>query len=219
MKILITEGHKKAYYILEAFSQQKHKLVAINQDKDYCKQLARDFPNAIIVHGDATKPFLLEDAKIYEFDLSIHLSPEDKTNLVTAITLKEQFKVKRAVSIINDSQNTLVFNELGIESTIDTAKVIASIVEQHAFIEKLKSYAPLEDENLVILNLEVSLNTTVIGKKIQTLDLPEEAIVTAIFRSKKPIIPKGNTMIEAGDRIIVTTLKRVQNKVIKVLTT
>jgi trk system potassium uptake protein TrkA len=216
MKILITEGHRKTYYLLDAFTKN-HKIVVINKDKNYCKDLSRLFPHVTIVHGDATKPYLLDDAQIFDFDLSIHLSNEDKENLVTALMVKKHYKIKRAVSVVNDSKNADVFTKLGIESTIDTSRVIAGIIEQHAFVDRLKTYVPLEDENLVIVDLEISEDSPSIGKKIQALDLPESAILTAIFRNKKAIIPKGQTIIEKGDRVVVTTLKKVQSKVIKTL--
>ena len=75
----------------------------------------------------------------------------------------------------------------------------------------------MEDENLVILNLEITQKNKAIGKKIAALNIPNDAVVTAIFRNKKAVIPKGSTLIEYGDRIVVTTLKKAQSKVVKVL--
>jgi len=218
MKIILIEGHRKVYYLLDSLSKRKHhKLVVINQDKDYCKVLSRKFPDAVIIHGDATKNYILEDAQIRDFDLSIHLSYDDKINLVSALSLNKCFNVQRNVTVVNESKNVEVFYGVGIDTTIDTSRVLANIIEQHAFVEKLKTYMPLEDENLILLNLEVSSESNSIGKKIQSLTLPSDAIIAAIFRDKKTIIPNGNTMIESGDRIFVTTLKKVQNKVVKAL--
>jgi Trk K+ transport system NAD-binding subunit len=106
---------------------------------------------------------------------------------------------------------------LGITETINSAKVIAGIIEQHAFVQSLKMFMPLEDENLLILDIEVTEKSPVISRKIESIKLPSEAVVTAVLRNGKASIAKGKTIIEHKDRIIITTLKKTKNKVIKAI--
>jgi len=42
-----------------------------------------------------------------------------------------------------------------------------------------------------------------VGQQIVDLDLPEEALVVLIARGNGFIVPRGGTVIEAGDRLLV----------------
>ncbi|MFW5913932.1 MAG: NAD-binding protein [Bacillota bacterium] len=217
MKILISGGRKKTRYLLQSLNTTKHKVVVINKDKDFCKQLSREFKNVAIIHGDATVPDTLEDAGIYNFDLGITLCNQDTENLVIGMLLKNAFSIDRVVSIVNTPHNVDVFKKLGVTETINSAKVIAGIIEQHAFVQSLKMFMPLEDENLLILDIEITEKSPVVAKAVSTIKLPSEAIITAILRDGKAVIAKDKTLIEHGDRLIVTTLKKTKNKVIKAI--
>ena len=41
------------------------------------------------------------------------------------------------------------------------------------------------------------------------LDIPEDAVIAAIFRSDKLIIPRGNTQVLSGDKLLVIAKDRV----------
>ncbi len=217
MKILISGGRKKTRYLLQSLNTTKHKVVVINKDKDFCKVLSREFKNVAIIHGDATVPDTLEDAGVYNFDLGITLCNQDTENLVIGLLLKNVFTIDRVVSIVNTPHNVNVFKELGVTETINSAKVIAGIIEQHAFVQSLKMFMPLEDENLLILDIEVTEKSPVISRPIESIKLPGEAVITAILRDGKATIAKPKTILEHKDRVIVTTLKKTKNKVIKAI--
>jgi len=217
MKILISGGRKKTRYLLQSLNTTKHKVVVINKDKDFCKVLSREFKNVAIIHGDATVPDTLEDAGVYNFDLGITLCNQETENLVIGLLLKNVFTIDRVVSIVNTPHNVNVFKELGVTETINSAKVIAGIIEQHAFVQSLKMFMPLEDENLLILDIEVTEKSPVISRPIESIKLPGEAVITAILRDGKATIAKPKTILEHKDRVIVTTLKKTKNKVIKAI--
>ena len=217
MKILISGGRKKTRYLLQSLNTTKHKVVVINKDKDFCKVLSREFKNVAIIHGDATVPDTLEDAGVYNFDLGITLCNQDTENLVIGLLLRNVFSLERVVSIVNTPHNVNVFKELGVTETINSAKVIAGIIEQHAFVQALKMFMPLEDENLLILDIEVTEKSPVITRPVESIKLPSDAVITAILRDGKATIAKPKTILEHKDRVIVTTLKKTKNKVIKAI--
>ncbi|MGM0435962.1 MAG: potassium channel family protein [Bacillota bacterium] len=217
MKILISGGRKKTRYLLQSLNTTKHKVVVVNKDKDFCKVLSREFKNVAIIHGDATVPDTLEDAGVYNFDLGITLCNQDTENLVIGLLLKNVFTLDRVVSIVNTPHNVNVFKELGVTETINSAKVIAGIIEQHAFVQSLKMFMPLEDENLLILDIEVTEKSPVITRAVESIKLPSDAVITAILRDGKATIAKPKTILEHKDRIIITTLKKTKNKVIKAI--
>ena len=81
MKILIAGGQNEADFIIKMFKEEKHQLVVINSDLNYCKLLSRE--NHIKVYsGDPTQISVLTDAGIQDCDLVVSLCSKDEDNFV-----------------------------------------------------------------------------------------------------------------------------------------
>jgi Trk K+ transport system NAD-binding subunit len=45
----------------------------------------------------------------------------------------------------------------------------------------------------------------VCSKKVSELQLPENTVLVAVIRGEQIVVTRGNTMLEAGDRVIAVT--------------
>ena len=61
----------------------------------------------------------------------------------------------------------------------------------------------IENSKKTIITVPVTGESELDGKKISEIDWAEDVLVVAITRNEHEIIPKGNTKIEAGDRITI----------------
>ena len=62
-----------------------------------------------------------------------------------------------------------------------------------------------EDVKSELLELEVTQNATAAGKKIVELGFPKGSLIVLINRNDQYMTPRGDTVIEAGDRLMVMT--------------
>ena len=62
-----------------------------------------------------------------------------------------------------------------------------------------------EDVKSELLELEVTQNATAAGKKIVELGFPKGSLIVLINRNDQYVTPRGDTIIEAGDRLMVMT--------------
>ena len=62
-----------------------------------------------------------------------------------------------------------------------------------------------EDVKSELLELEVTQNATAAGKKIVELGFPKGSLIVLINRNDQYVTPRGDTVIEAGDRLMVMT--------------
>lgn len=67
------------------------------------------------------------------------------------------------------------------------------------------------------LELEIPKDSAVAGKEIVELGLPNSTLILLIHRNDEFIVPKGSTVLEAGDRMIVLTAKEELDKVRSIL--
>jgi cell volume regulation protein A len=64
-------------------------------------------------------------------------------------------------------------------------------------------YVPAENLDTDLVEVEVPPGAGIIGRQIVDLHLPQTALVVLISRNGSFVLPRGGTIIEAGDRLLV----------------
>ncbi len=96
----------------------------------------------------------------------------------------------------------LAFCGVGIVA-VPTGIISAGFVQQYT---KIKDLTGTSDEYPVDhLAIDITKGHGWIGQKIKELNLIEGTIVFALIRDREPLIPKKDTVIEEGDRVIMGT--------------
>ena len=83
---------------------------------------------------------------------------------------------------------------------------------------KILSVTYLPEENAEAFEAEALETSDLVGHPLRKINFPKDAIVGAIMRNGKVIIPDGSTIIEPGDRVIIFALSSATSKVEKALT-
>ncbi|MBE0538619.1 MAG: potassium/proton antiporter [Ignavibacterium sp.] len=80
------------------------------------------------------------------------------------------------------------------------------------FVMKVKSPIEFEsrqgDEN-DLFDFYIAENSGVIGKTVVEIGLPKESLIVMINRNEQYVVPRGGTIIEQGDIILVLTNKKI----------
>jgi cell volume regulation protein A len=74
--------------------------------------------------------------------------------------------------------------------------------------EKVKRKFPLDiemkdDFSSELMELDIPVHSTAVGKQVLELDLPKSALIVLIHRDGKYLTAKGDTTIQAGDHLLV----------------
>ena len=129
MKILLAGGSERSRDIIRLLLDRQHRVTVINADMTYCQQLADQYEEITVLHGDSTDLAVLEDAYTKKFDMVIAMSLYDSENFVICELSRKKFHIQRTTAIINCSQNTDIFRELGVTTVIDTSAFILSCIQ------------------------------------------------------------------------------------------
>ena len=216
MKVTIIGGKKVAYYLARSIINKGYKVVVINKDEQFCKDMARKL-KALIINGDGSKLNVLEQAELMKDDIVVILTPRDHDNLITAHLVKKMFGVEKIVSLVNDPENVEIFKELGINTVVNLTSLLNQTIETMMFAEEIEQQFDIEEGRLVFLKFELPETSPVLNKPLKDIPLPSESIVAAILRGSEVIIPRGDTVLEKGDRLFVMCSPKVQTKVSETL--
>ncbi len=217
MKILIVDGHAEADYLIGSLIEKRHKVVVINADRSYCKYLASAHDMAVI-NGDASKQYILDEAKIRGFDLVVALSEDDATNLVICQTTKRLYGIKKAVSVVKNPHSVEIFKELGVNTAISSAHLVATSIEQATNLETLSSSLSLANGSVTVSEVSVERSFPVCGKVIMDIGFADYFNISCIVRKSETLIPRGSTEILAGDVLIIVTKTERTEHVLAALT-
>lgn len=216
MNIVIVGGGKQVHFLTKSFVSKGYSVTIINHDAEYCKKLAR-MHQANIVHGDGTKPYILEDAGVGYADMVIALTAEDPNNLVICQIAEKMFKVKKTFAMVNDPKNIDIFRKLGVKNVISTADIISSFIEQKISVDDITNLFPIEEGKVTAMEIEVSSDFPTVGKRLKEIQFPRDVTIGCIIRGEQAVIPRGDTVVEEEDKLIILCLPMVQSDVLKTI--
>jgi trk/ktr system potassium uptake protein len=216
MRVIIVGGGRPLYFLAQTFRRKGHAVTIINRDASECARLAGRI-DATIVHGDGTEHRILEEAGARATRIVLAATPSDPDNLICCQLARSQFSVPRAIALVNDPDNREVFRELGIDA-ISTALTVASLIEQRITLDQVTNLIPAGDGRVTIAEITLDEPCPIAGRPIATIGLPRDALIAVVTRNGETIIPRGDTALRTGDRVLLVTLSASRGRALKILT-
>ena len=88
---------------------------------------------------------------------------------------------------------------------IPTGIISAGFVEQYQKLKTVGDY--VEEENIHFIRIKLTDKDSWTKKKIIDLQLPKDIMIVAVQRDKDTIIPRGQTVLESGDVVVMCAEK------------
>ena len=203
--VMIFGGGNIAFYLASKLAASKVQVTIIEQNKERCHELSEALEDAVIIHGDGTDIHLLEEESLESMDAFVGLTGFDEENLLMALMAK-QSGVPHVVSKISRPNYTKIIDRLSIDIAINPVYITASNVLKYIRGGKVLSVSLLLGGDAEVTEIILEDKPTLVDKPLVDLELPKGIIIGAILRKGQVIIPKGNTSLKTGDRIIVFSL-------------
>lgn len=216
MKVLAVGGGKLLYFLSRSLMSRGHHVTIINRDREECVRIARRL-DTTVVFGDGSAPHVLEEAGAYEADAVLAVTPNDEDNLVICQVASVHFQVPRALALVNDPDHEETFRGLGV-TAVSPTQMLSRLLEQHMVSDDIEQLIPVGEGNINVTELVLDAESPVVGLALRDITLPEGALLAAILRRGRPIIPGGATVLRERDRVIVVTLPETHDAAIRTLT-
>lgn len=216
MRSIIVGGGKVGYYLFKTLHERGHSVVLIERNRDTCLRIAEDI-DADVMFGDGTDLDVLRDAGIEHTDIIAAVTGTDEENLVICKIAKLNFNINNAIARVNNPKNMDMFKTLGIDTTVCSTAVIASLIESEVSQEDVRIISTFERGAMVLA--EVVINEKMVWNNVKIVDmtLPEDCVFVSILRGSDIIYPKGDTLIQKGDKVLFVTSMPVLSNLSKVI--
>ncbi|HEX4891115.1 MAG TPA: Trk system potassium transporter TrkA [Alphaproteobacteria bacterium] len=184
----------------------------IEYRKERAEAAADQLANTVVLHGDALDLEILREANIAEAETIIAVTDDDEVNILASV-LAKQGGCQRAVALINNPGYGPLMRSLGIDVFIDPRATTVSKILQHVRRGRIRGLYSLYNGAAEVLEAEALETATVIGKPLNEAGIPRGIMIGAIVRGGKVIVPRGNTIIRTGDRVVILALAEMVKKV------
>lgn len=216
MKVLIIGGGKPVYFLCRTFLAKGHEVTLINRNQNECVEMARRL-KATVVNGDGSEPSILEEAGAHGADVVLAVTPSDQDNLAVCQLASIEYGVPRIMALVNDPDNEQVFDKLGI-TAFSITQTIASMIEQCTALGEITNLIPVGEGKVNITEVKLQAASPVIGKTLKEFALPADSLIAVVLRNGDAVIPRGDTRLQADDRVVLITLPSNHGTVLRTIT-
>lgn len=202
MKILIVGGGTVGFYLAKTLMEHGHDPVIIESNRSVCARLANNLDIPIIL-GDGTSVETLQEAGAETADALIAVSGRDEINLIACQLARAEFHIRRTVAKANNPKNADVMRTLGVDIAVSSVDAITRMLEQEVDMSRIKRLVSLNQGEASICEIQLPDDFKFSGKKLMDIRFPDESIIVSVERGGKMLIPRGNTLIFSGDKLLI----------------
>jgi trk system potassium uptake protein TrkA len=200
MYIIIGGGGDVGYYLTKSLLNQGHEVLLLEKGSARFQALSDELGQAVI-RGDACEARTMEEVGASRADIVIAVTGEDDDNLVICQMAKKRFSVGRTIARLNNPKNELIFQKLGIDVTVSPTRSILSLIEAEIPGSTFVTLMTLKRAGLEIMEIRIPANSPIVGKTLNTINLPRSGNIALIIRDNEYIVPAADTKILANDEV------------------
>lgn len=204
MKVIVIGGGKVGFYLVKTLKQRKHDVTIIEKDIDLCNKIAQQI-DVDVINGDGTDIEVLKDADIDITDVVAAVTGKDEENLVICQVVKNNFNIQHTIARVNNPKNQTLFKTLGVDNTVCSTQVITNLIDWECESEQIRIIQAFERGQMLLVEIQIDKKVSWCNKYVRDLKIPDNTVLTSIFRGDKVIYPKGDTFIQVNDKVVIVT--------------
>ncbi len=202
MDIIIVGGGRTGVNLAERLNKTRHKIAVIEADEERANEIRKKLDVALIVHGDGTNPEILREGGIEEAESLVALTSSDETNMMVC-KIANDIASCRIIARVKNDEHTESFKDVGADVVISEISATTGLIETAAVSAGLYGMISMGGKDGDVIEIKVSENSEAEGKPIKDLDLHELCTVGLIRREGELIAPRGDTVFQKGDQVIL----------------
>lgn len=206
-RVLIVGGGKLGQYLAERLINDNIEVTVMERDLERAEELKEKLPRAMVIHGDGTNFNLIEEEMLDKIDAFVGATGIDETNILMALAMKEE-GVLKSVAKISRPNFVSILDRLHLDASFNPSFITASVILKLVRGKDALSINLMIDGDGEITEIKLDKNLTVLNTPLKELKLPQGLLISAIVREGRVIIPNGNEILKANDRIIVFCLHK-----------
>lgn len=206
MKIVIVGAGAVGGDLARNLSRRERDVVVIERDPANAEK-AQEFLDCRVVVGNGLSPVFLDSIGMSDTDLFAAVTDSDQTNIISSLTahsLGARVKVARVRSPEYYRSDQIVLDgiDLAINPDVEAVRAIRQILWDAATTD-VHEFA---GGRVRVVGARVDEAAFVVGRSLRDVEKAlgsRWALVISLIRDGKTYIPRGDTVIQAGDQVYI----------------
>ncbi len=185
--------------------EERVQVKLIERSADRARRAAETLRNTLVLTGDAADEELLLEENIDDADVFIAVTNAEEANILSAM-LAKKLGARRVMALINKPSYSELMEGGKIDIAISPQTITIGALLEHvrrgdvARVHSLRRGAAEAMEAIVHADTR---DSTIAGRRIEEIDLPEGTTIGAIVRGERVLMAHHDTVIEAEDHVIL----------------
>jgi trk system potassium uptake protein TrkA len=218
MRVAIAGAGNVGQFIANDLFAAGHEVLLIEQQPEV-KERSEVADGVEWAIADACEVTSLRDAGLERCDVVVAATGDDEDNLVVSLLAKQEFAVPRVIARVNHPKNEWLFNEnWGVDLSVSTPHLITALVEEAVTVGRLVRILQFEGGQARLVEVRLAENSPVVDRALRDVDVPRNATIVAIVRDEHVVMPRGDSIFEAGDEVLAMVTPESEDEVRRILT-
>ncbi len=204
-RVVVTGNSRLTRKVIHKLREARLSVVFISDDHEFCRTVADDHPKVLTIFDEPADPVTLGALDLGERDALLALSEDDARNALVCM-LGKALGVPMAVARLHNPHYVGLLEGRGIDAAVSPRLLAAGTILRFVRRGVVHSVVTFSDTDAEAIELDVVTESPVAGRRLADVDLPSGSLVGGIVRDGAPILPRGDTVLRTGDRIVVFSL-------------
>jgi len=201
--VVVYGGGQVGTAIARMLSQQDIGVRLIEPELARAREVAEQVPRCRVFNATGVDPDFLERERIGRAQAAVFAIKDDAKNHYAA-TLARVHGVRFTIAIVHDPVSTKVYEQSGVDVTINPRGVTAEEIVRFAHDPRTQQVAMLDGDRYEVLDITTQPSSEYVGLRFGEMPI-RGALIGAIVRDGKALFPRSDEILRSGDRVIVFT--------------
>src|SRR5918999_1160477 len=222
MRTVIIGAGEVGFNTARMLSHEGHDVVLVDVDPALVERATEQL-DALVVHGNGASPKLLAEAGIGKSDLLVASSSSDEVNIIACLAAKSQ-GVSRTVARIHnpdyyDTRDPFAQDVLGIDFVIHTEQMAAEEIKEALLVPGAVDVESFAEDKIEVAEVILDERSPAVRRAVRDVKLPERSLIIGGVRRGEALVPQGDTVLEARDRVFLIGERRRVHEAVGALAT
>ena len=202
---MIFGGGRIGLRLAQALEEVGIAVKVIERDEARARYVASQLRKGLVLHEDGLSQDLLLQERVDRVDAFVAVTGDDRANLLAAMYAR-QLGARQTIAGVSGAEFAPLSDALGVDITISPRMLAAGAILR--FVRRGNVVAvTLLESGAEMIELRVPDGCRVVGQPLSEVGFPHGALVGAILRNGKVIIPSGQEVMRPGDEAVVFSLQ------------
>ncbi|MBF0158139.1 MAG: Trk system potassium transporter TrkA [Magnetococcales bacterium] len=211
MNVIIFGAGMVGNTVAKFLTEQDHNVTLVDHRPEIIQEIQESLDIQTLL-GEATGRGVMQQAGLEQADLVLAVTDSDETNIVLSLIVQSQNRNARTIVRLRGQhymENSGLWQERSLDRTLVFSPEQAAVERLLDLLEVSRAFEVTSflGGAVRIAGFSLDVSSPLIGQPLMQLAvLPEtQTLIVAVEQQGEIIVPTGKTVLQAGDRIYVTT--------------